>query len=64
MRVARSVYRGPYEGLGPAWGELDAWIRANEHKPAPDLWEVYVAGPESSADPATWRTELSRPLNG
>jgi effector-binding domain-containing protein len=64
MRVARTVYRGPYEGLGTAWGEFDAWIAANGHTPAPDLWECYVAGPESSPDPATWRTELNRPLIG
>lgn len=60
--VARTVYHGPYEGLGPAWGEFDAWIAAAGHTPAPDLWECYVAGPESDPDPATWRTELNRPL--
>ena len=60
--VARTVYHGPYEGLGPAWGEFDAWIAAEGHTPAPDLWECYVAGPESNPDPATWRTELNRPL--
>ena len=27
--VARTVYHGPYGGLGGAWGELDAWIAAN-----------------------------------
>ena len=26
------------------------------------LWESYAAGPESGAEPAGWRTELSRPL--
>jgi effector-binding domain-containing protein len=62
--VARVVYRGPYEGLGAAWGEFDAWIAANGHKPGTDLWECYVAGPESSPDPAAWRTELNRPLVG
>jgi effector-binding domain-containing protein len=61
-RVARTVYHGAYEGLGAAWGEFDAWIRANGHTPGPDLWECYVAGPESSPDPANWRTELNRPL--
>ncbi|MGI9025824.1 MAG: GyrI-like domain-containing protein [Burkholderiaceae bacterium] len=60
--VARTIYRGPYEGLGAAWGEFIAWIAAEGHQPTPDLWECYVAGPESSADPATWRTELNRPL--
>lgn len=60
--VARTVYRGPYEGLAAAWGEFMTWIAAQGHTPAPDLWECYVAGPESSADPAAWRTELNRPL--
>jgi len=61
-RVARTVYHGGYEGLGAAWGEFEQWLKANGHTPAPDLWEVYVAGPESSPDPAAWRTELNRPL--
>jgi effector-binding domain-containing protein len=61
-RVARTVYHGPYEGLGAAWGEFNAWIASNGHEPAQDLWECYVAGPETSPDPATWRTELNRPL--
>ena len=60
--MARTVYHGGYEGLGAAWAEFDAWIRAEGHVPAPDLWERYVAGPESNADPATFRTELNRPL--
>ncbi len=60
--VARTVYHGPYEGLASAWGEFNAWIAAAGHTPAPDLWECYVAGPESNPDPTTWRTELTRPL--
>jgi effector-binding domain-containing protein len=63
-KVARTVYHGAYESLGAAWGEFDAWIAANGHTPGPDLWEFYVAGPESNHDPATFRTELNRPLIG
>ncbi len=62
MKVARTVYHGAYEGLGEAWGEFIEWIETNGHTPAPDLWECYLAGPESSPDPADWRTELNRPL--
>ncbi|HLN65348.1 MAG TPA: GyrI-like domain-containing protein [Symbiobacteriaceae bacterium] len=62
--VARTVYHGGYIGLGAAWGEFDAWIAAAGHRPAPDLWEVYAVGPESSPNPADWRTELNRPLLG
>ena len=61
-KVARTVYHGPYEGLAGAWGEFMGWIEAEGHTPAPDLWECYLAGPESNPDPASWRTELNRPL--
>jgi effector-binding domain-containing protein len=60
--VARAIYEGPYEGLGEAWGEFSAWIAKAGHKPQAELWEVYVAGPESGSDPSKWRTELNRPL--
>lgn len=60
--VARTIYRGPYEGLGDAWGEFMRWLDANGHRGAGTLWERYVSGPESGADAATWQTELNRPL--
>lgn len=62
MKVARTIYHGPYEGLGEAWPEFMEWIEANGHTQAPDLYECYVTGPESNPDPSTWRTELTRPL--
>ena len=63
-RVAQTVYHGDYEGLAAAWGEFEAWITANGHTSAPNLWERYLAGPESSPDPANWRTEFNRPIGG
>ena len=62
VKVARTVYSGPYEGLPSAWGEFDKWMRANGHEQAENLWEVYSVGPQSSPDPANWRTELNRLL--
>ncbi|MHB1193867.1 MAG: GyrI-like domain-containing protein [Longimicrobiales bacterium] len=63
-KAARTVYHGGYEGLGAAWGELQAWVASRELERAPGLWECYLAGPESSPDPADWRTELVQPLLG
>lgn len=60
--VARTVYRGPYEGLGAAWQEFGTWIATQKLVPANDLWECYIAGPESGPDPKKWKTELNRPL--
>jgi effector-binding domain-containing protein len=60
--VARTVHHGPFDGLGSAWGELQAWILAQGHAAGADFWECYLVGPETSADPAAWRTELNQPL--
>ena len=61
-KAARTVYHGSYEGLGTAWSEFRAWIVANGHVMQPDLYEYYLTGPESSVEPADWRTELQQPL--
>ena len=62
MKVAQTVYHGPYEGLPGAWGEFVEWMEGEKLRQADDLWEVYATGPQSSPDPADWRTELNRPL--
>ncbi|MCU1322133.1 MAG: AraC family transcriptional regulator [Acidobacteriaceae bacterium] len=63
-KVIRTVYHGSYEHLGAAWGQFEAWIAANGLSIAPDLWESYLTGPDMNPDPATWTTELNRPLAG
>lgn len=62
MRAARTIYRGPYEGLAEAWGEFMDWLETNGLQRTEDLWETYLAGPESSDNPADWQTELTQPL--
>ena len=62
MTVVRTVYRGGYEGLPAAWAEFTRWADEHGHDVAVDLWERYLVGPESAADPSEWRTELNRPL--
>ena len=62
--VARTVLHGGYEGLPDGWGQFMAWLDKEGVQKAPDLWEVYVKGPESDPDPSTWRTELNQPLLG
>jgi effector-binding domain-containing protein len=60
--VLRTVHHGPYEGLAGAWHEFGEWVKANGYKTASDFYECYLVGPESSSNPADWRTELSRPM--
>lgn len=63
-RVARVVYYGGYEGLVAGWVEFLAWLAEQEPelRPRQDLWECYVKGPETEADPAAWQTVLYKPL--
>src|SRR5689334_1538916 len=51
VKVARTIYSGPYDGLPSAWGEFTAWMKANGHEQAEDLWELYAIGPHSTPDP-------------
>jgi effector-binding domain-containing protein len=60
--VVRATMRGDYSGLAAAWGELRDLVAANRHTTGTAFWECYTVGPETSADPADWRTELNRPL--
>lgn len=59
MRMARTVYEGPYEGLGAAWREFDRWIGAEALPVGQDLWECYLQGPEAGVRPERYLTELS-----
>lgn len=61
-KIVRTIYRGPYEGLGAAWAEFCNWIKEQGHASGPDVWESYLTGPDSSPDPANWKTELNRTL--
>lgn len=58
-KVVRSVYEGPYEGLGPAWGELDSWVNEQKLTGSGRFWESYLSDPEEVKDPKDYRTELN-----
>jgi effector-binding domain-containing protein len=60
--IMRTVYTGPYEGLGEAWGDFQDLVEAEGRTLGPNLWERYLAGPESSPDSATYRTELNQTI--
>ena len=49
---------------GSAEAKWREWIAAQGLVQAGDLWEYYLVGPETSPDPAEWRTEFTVPLVG
>lgn len=60
--MARTVYAGPYEGLGAAWEAFDDWMVAEGYIPGGNVVESYLRGPESGPDSSMWRTEFLRPV--
>lgn len=59
VKVVRSVYQGPYEGLAQAWPALQNWVRANGHGETGKFWESYLNNPDEVKDPKEYRTELN-----
>src|ERR1700752_2956676 len=44
VKVARTGYHGPYQGLPSAWDHFIKWMKGNGHEQAENLWEVYSIG--------------------
>lgn len=59
VKVARSVYQGPYEGLEQAWPALQKWVRENGHGETGRFWECYLNNPNEVRSPSDYRTELN-----
>lgn len=59
VNVARAVYQGPYEQLGEAWGELQAWVRERKLAESGRFYECYLNNPDEVKDPKEYRTELN-----
>lgn len=59
VKVARSVYQGPYEGLAQAWPALQKWVRENGHGGTGRFWERYLNNPVEVKNPSEYRTELN-----
>ena len=56
------VYRGPYDKLAPAYGEIFEWIARHGYRPAGPPREVYLNGPDEVASPADLITEIVAPI--
>ena len=63
VKVVRSVYQGPYEGLAQAWPALQKWVRENGHGETGKFWERYLNNPDEVQSPSEYRTELNWIVN-
>jgi effector-binding domain-containing protein len=58
MKMIRTTYHGPYEGLAAGWIQFRSEIERLGVAVTPEIWEVYRVGPEAEASPEKWETEL------
>ncbi len=59
--VASLMYKGPYEGMGPAYEHLASWISQQGYAVAGPSREVYFSDPETTA-PEDYLTEVQFPV--
>ena len=60
--MACIIHQGSYETIGGTYGQLMAWIEANNYRMVGPCREVYLRGPESGDDPSTYVTEIQLPV--
>ncbi|MEO6199834.1 MAG: GyrI-like domain-containing protein [Cryobacterium sp.] len=58
----QTIHTGSYDDLGTTYGELRQWVAEQQLDMAEDVWEEYLTGPDSGAEPATWQTLIVWPL--
>jgi effector-binding domain-containing protein len=61
-KAATCLHTGPYDGLGLAYKELNAWVVQNDHKTTGVAYEFYVNDP-TNTPPAELQTQLFFPLS-
>jgi len=60
--AVETFHVGPYETMTETYAAVTDWITAQRLAVAGDMWEEYLVGPDTEADPAKWRTRIVFPL--
>lgn len=58
-----AIHIGSYDAMGETYATVTSWMQDRHLTPAEPMWEEYLAGPETSPDPAGWRTRIVFPLS-
>jgi len=57
-----AIHRGAYDDLADTYDGLIAWLAERDLEPADQVWEEFLAGPDTEGDPARWCTRIVYPL--
>ena len=61
-QTVETIYRGTYDDLAEAYDQLIAWLAERDLEAADQVWEEFLAGPNTEGDPARWCTRIVYPL--
>jgi effector-binding domain-containing protein len=61
MKVATCTFTGPYLEIGPAYDELNAFMKENQYMPTGVVYEYYLNDPKETP-PAELKTQIVFPL--
>ena len=60
--VAYTLHVGPFDEIGNAYTALAEWTQAHGHEPAGPPRECYLTDPQTTPNPAEYRTEVIWPI--
>jgi DNA-binding transcriptional MerR regulator len=60
--VASGVLHGPFDGIGAVMEDLGNWIAEHGQKIAGPMFDIYLVGPQATADASGWLTEVCVPI--
>ncbi|MFI1994540.1 hypothetical protein [Actinoplanes sp. NPDC020271] len=62
--VVRTLHHGPWTTLLNTYDQLSEWLTVHHIKQVSLMWEEYLVGPDTTADPTMWQTRIVVPLPG
>lgn len=62
MKVASTIYIGPYEKMTPAYTAVENYMKENKLEATGIAWEIYIKDPSTEKDPNNYQTLIYFPV--
>ncbi|MCU1443667.1 MAG: AraC family transcriptional regulator [Cryobacterium sp.] len=61
-KAIQTIHTGPYDTLDDTYAQIIEWLTDQKLAPQHEMWEEYLVGPDSGAEPSAWQTRIVFPL--
>jgi effector-binding domain-containing protein len=61
-KAIQTMHTGPYDTLDDTYAQIIEWLTDQKLTPQSEMWEEYLVGPDSGAEPSAWQTRIVFPL--